>query len=622
MEPQVCLVSASFQNVFFGELLDALGDALSEHGIAVERSVDRFPALRDDLVYVFVPHELLPLLMEDAHPSEAQLRRSITVCTEQPGTPWFEQSALIAARASRAVDINRLGVAALKRLGIQARFLQLGYAPLWDRWHGDLGSERPVELALLAGATPRRRLALARCASQLAGRRTELHLPEALVPHRQGSAQFLAGCEKWRLLSRSKLLLNVHRGELGYFEWQRAVEAMVNGCVLLSEHSLGFEPLVPGEHFASVSFDSLDVALEGLLDDEERLARMRIAAYEFMRDEHPLSASIEVLAEAVDEVAAQPVGRVGGIRDEAVPRPKPPAMPAPAYAGSLPPQAQLDLARQAATRGHGQEHSVKQGLRSSAGSECGSDDRVEVIGPQLVATPRMSVVLAVCDRAAEVAAAIESVAASDFHDYELVIVDDCPGEASASAIRRALAGAPWVSAKLIARARAHGHAAALNLGVQIATGELLLMLDVDVLVYRHALGRLVREMTTAPQAAFAYGVIARFGVEGPSGLTGYLGWDPYRLRYGNFVEGMAMVRRSELIDAGGYATDGALSGWEDFALWCALADRGRIGVAIPEILACQRQAPRSTASVADIDARTAWSVMLARFACLTSDASA
>src|SRR6476661_8257724 len=96
MEPTVCFVSASRQNVFFAELIEALAEALAGHGVAVEYSVDCFPPLRDELVYVFVPHELLPLLMPDAHPSEPQLQRSVTICTEQPGTHWFDEDARIA----------------------------------------------------------------------------------------------------------------------------------------------------------------------------------------------------------------------------------------------------------------------------------------------------------------------------------------------------------------------------------------------------------------------------------------------------------------------------------------------------------------------------------------------
>ena len=107
---RVCIVSASGQNVFFAELLDAIGKALACAGLDVERSVDRFPSWRDDDVYLFVPHEYLPLVQDAAHPDAMQLGRSVVVCTEQPGTSWFEQSAAVAARAAAVLDINPLGV--------------------------------------------------------------------------------------------------------------------------------------------------------------------------------------------------------------------------------------------------------------------------------------------------------------------------------------------------------------------------------------------------------------------------------------------------------------------------------------------------------------------------------
>ncbi len=215
MEPTVCFVSATYQNVFFTELLDALADALIGQGIAVERAVDCFPPLREGLVYVFVPHELLPFLMPDAHPSEPQLQRSVTICTEQPGTSWFDEDVRIARRAAAAIDINRLGVAAMKKLGVDAKLLQLGYVPAWDHWHGQQAAARPVDLTFQGGATSRRLTALARCARHLDGRRTELHLFESVLPHQADSEHFLSGSRKWRMLCDSKLLMNVHRSELG-----------------------------------------------------------------------------------------------------------------------------------------------------------------------------------------------------------------------------------------------------------------------------------------------------------------------------------------------------------------------------------------------------------------------
>lgn len=618
MDPTVCFVSASRQNVFFGELLDALADALATHGVAVEHAVDHFPPLRDELVYVFVPHELLPLLMPDAHPSEPQLRRSVTVCTEQPGNQWFEETVRIARRSARSVDINRLGAAELKRLGVDARFLQLGYTPQWDRWGGDEDASRPVELAFLAGVTPRRVAAIARSAYEMAGRRTEIHMPEALVPHQADSEHFLSGSAKWDLLSRSRLLLNVHRSELGYFEWQRAIETLANGCVLLSEHSRGFGPLVPNEHFVSVSFDSLDVAIGALLEDEDRVSRIRASAYRFLREELPLARSIEVLAETIDEVVARPAELAPGPVRETVPRPKPPAVPPPEYERVASSRTELDVLRMATKQLLLDQREMRRTLRdielALEGAEA-EGDVVEQFGPPC--DPRVSVVLTVYNYADLVATAIESVAASDGVEYELVVVDDASSDRSGEEIRRALEWAPWVSAKVITRGRNEGLAHARNLGVEHAAGEFVFILDADNAIYPHALRRLVETLDQTPSAAFAYGIIEQFGVDGSNGLLSYLSWDPKRLRYGNYVDAMAMLRRTALLELGGYVTDPRLHGWEDFALWCAFADRGWTGARVPEILTRYRVAPHSMISVTNIDTSVAWALLLGRFACLS-----
>jgi hypothetical protein len=613
MKPTVCFVSASCQNVFFAELLDALADALADHGVAVERAIDHFPEPRDDLAYAFVPHELLPLLMPDAHPSDQQLRRSVAICTEQPGTPWFDHTVQIARRAGRSVDINRLGVDEQRKTGIDAAFLQLGYTPLWDHWQRAEGRDRPVDLTMLAGTTPRRLEAIARSAKQLAGRRTELHLPEAFVPHGTDSAHFLSGEAKWELLSRAKVLMNVHRGELGYFEWQRAVETIGNGCVLLSEHSLGFEPLVAGEHFVSVSYDSLDVALGALLSDHEMLGRMRSAAYAFLREELPLSHSIAVLAEAIEDVlrnpAARPSGRVP------VPRPKHPPMPAPEFERAAAARTEVDVLRMATKQLLLEQREMRKTLHNielAVEGGVAAQDTVESYGPTRD-MPRVSVVITAYNYAALVTKAIESVAASEFTDYELVIVDDASSDDSADRIRDALHWASWMTARVVTRARNEGLAQARNLGAELARGELVFILDADNVIYPHALGRLVRALDEDPDASFAYGIIEQFGIDGSTGLLSYLAWDPQRLRYGNYIDAMAMMRREALLEAGGYVSDPRLHGWEDFALWCAFASHGRRGARVPEIVARYRAAPHSMISITNIDTSVAWTLLLDRF---------
>src|SRR5690242_17517220 len=108
--PIVCFVSASGQNVFFDELLGAMRDELAAGGVVTRQAVDHFPAIEPDLVYIVVPHEFFSLTYERAHPSEAQLARTIAIETEQPGTHWFEHAASVAGMCAVTVDINRLGV--------------------------------------------------------------------------------------------------------------------------------------------------------------------------------------------------------------------------------------------------------------------------------------------------------------------------------------------------------------------------------------------------------------------------------------------------------------------------------------------------------------------------------
>jgi hypothetical protein len=614
---RVCIVSASRQNVFFGELLDAVAGALTSAGLTVERALDHFPEPEPDLTYLFVPHEYTPLVLDTAQPTELHLRRTVALCTEQPGTQWFDLTAELAGRAGAVVDINPLGAAELRRRGIEARVLQLGYVAGWDCWHGDESVERPVDVTFMGGHTRRRAKAIARCGRALAGRRTELLLVESQVPHQADTAHYLSGDAKWRALAQAKLIVNVHRGELGYLEWQRVVEAIANGCVVVTEHSLGFEPLVPGEHFISATCDGLPAALEALLANPGEVARIRQAAYRFLVDELPITETIGPLVEALEIAAATPFEPGVGIRT--VPAPRELQMPPTLAAKFMEANSDLDVLRMAT-----KELLLGQRELSRQVAELSSPgrrrDRIERHGadPQI---PRVSVVLTVHNYADVVGEAIESVADSDFEAHELVIVEDASTDGSLEAIRAALRRCPWVPATVIARGRNGGLPAARNLGVEHSRGEYVFILDADNTIYPHALRRLVDTLDENPEARFAYGIIETFGASGPNGLMSWLGWDPARLGWGNFVDAMALVRRSAILTVGGYTTDRRLYGWEDFALWCAFADRRWWGIRVPEILARYRTG-HSMISITNIDAKAAWSALLERYEWLLGEPSA
>ena len=89
-----------------------------------------------DAVHVVIPHEYFAVTHRSHHPGRDQLRRTIALCVEQPGTPWFETSARYARLAGGVVDTNPLGRDEMRRRGIAAEHFQLGYTSRWDRWGG------------------------------------------------------------------------------------------------------------------------------------------------------------------------------------------------------------------------------------------------------------------------------------------------------------------------------------------------------------------------------------------------------------------------------------------------------------------------------------------------------
>ena len=394
MTIRACFVSASGQNAFFAELHDAFRSALEDVGVTVEASVDHFPSLEDDLVYVFFPHEYLALVYPEAHPTEAQVARTVIISTEQPGTSWFEENAAAAARAGGVVDINRLGAKELKRRGVRAEVLRLGYVSEWDGWGGDADSPRPIDFTFLGGYTARRARALAACGTVLKDRRSAIHLVDTAKPHTVSSDKFLTGEAKWRHLASSKLILNVHREELPYFEWQRMLAAAANGCVVVTEHSLKVDPLVPGEHFVSATFESLPYAVAALLRDEERLRTMREETHAFLREELPLSASIHVLAEVIEKVGRVPVR--SGIRRarngyDPVPLPADPPEPVRGWVQLLGTPSETDLMRMALKRLVVGQQRIERRLDQLEHGDVEAADDVTAFGPDGEIEPRVTV---------------------------------------------------------------------------------------------------------------------------------------------------------------------------------------------------------------------------------------
>lgn len=608
---RICLVSASQENVFFGEILDAFGDALREHGFAVERSIDCFPTPADDLVCLFIPHEYMALVDPFAHPNLTQLGRSVAISTEQPGTSWFETAFNLAQFAGAVVDINPLAAEEMRRRGIQAEHAQLGYIPSWDVWGGERGRERDIDVAFLGRFTEERARVIAGCRPALERRRAAFYLTETVKPHMKDASYYLSGRRRSELLANSKLLINIHQQKLAYLEWHRILSAVLNGCVVLTEHSLMTEPFEPGKHFISSRPADLPLLLEGLLSEPERLEQVRHDAYDLVRSEMPMSAAVEVVIGAIERAAATPV-RIGAAGVAPV-VPLPVRLPEPkagwqSYAEQI--GAELPVRRglmELVTRTRMLERRVGETL-ATTGAE--PTTMVTEFGPP-IENPRVSVLLTVYNHADLVAEGIRSLAFGEWDDVELIAVDDASTDGSAAVIETTLAKLPWVSAKLVRRSVNSGlPAASRNLAFEHAKGELIFILDADNLILPLGIPKLVAALDDDPEAAFAYGIIEKFDITGAVGIESFLDWDPDRFRYGNYIDAMALIRREALEAVGGYSEAPALGGWEDYALWLAMAEEGMHAVRIPDFIGRYRVSEYSMLSVIGIDHSVAWTTLL------------
>ncbi len=298
-----CFLSTRRGSHFMTELLLALSNACADAGHRVELALDAFPPLAEETVYVAIPHEFYAHGDPAGLPDARQRARTIALCTENPGTPWFDHTLELVTQFAAAVSINRSSAAALRRRGVPCTHIQLGYVPAWDAWRRDETAPRAIDVLYLGAADPRRDPLLPPIRHALATRECQFLVPPLEV-RTAPRPDFITGADKYRRLRSSRVLLNLHRTTSRAFEWMRFLEAICNGCVVVSEPSIDSEPLIPGEHFLVADVDEIATVVDELLDDPARLLALRHRAYDFVRRELSMRPAADRLAQLGAELLA------------------------------------------------------------------------------------------------------------------------------------------------------------------------------------------------------------------------------------------------------------------------------------------------------------------------------
>lgn len=160
--------------------------------------------------------------------------------------------------------------------------------------------------------------------------------------------------------------------------------------------------------------------------------------------------------------------------------------------------------------------------------------------------------------------------------HELVVVDDGSTDPGTLAVLDTLRA----SGTNVLRQENAGLSAARMTGVAATSAPYVMPLDADDELGPGTLALLADALDARPEAGVAWGDVEIYG-ELELRLRTARALDPWRITYLNDVPGTSMVRRTALLDAGGWSMG---SGFEDWDLWMAFAERGRGGVYVPGAL--------------------------------------
>ena len=480
-----------YGNLYMREVADLLCRGFDDLGVANAIVQHELPRDQPGVCNLVVaPHEFFTL-----HPNVSEVQTleaaacSVLLNTEQPETLWFG-IVLRYLRVARAVfDMNSFAVHQLVERDVQAHLLLLGYHPSWDRWGGDESMQRPLDAVYMGSLTERRSEALARVAPVLAGRRTRFLIHDGRVPVTHDGDGYVTGDEKHDLLAHTRLLLNVHRSKVPYFEWHRNMPAISNGCLVVTEPGESHDPLMPWEHFAVAPSDSFSEFVEMLLASPDVVHRLVHQGYDFVRHGLRLTDQLGALLPVCEDAAVTGPPTAPG--DALHREHREPARRGPRPAPRTEPPRRREHARRARAeavvdapeeaRPQDRRARVPHGHRRRPARGDHRQRRVERSRPEI------SIVIPVYNYERYVTQALGSAAGSRGLDVELVVIDDHSTDGSRAIVEKFQNDRPEVALRIVSLSVNTGLSAVRNRALDHVRADYVFFLDADNSVYPDAL---------------------------------------------------------------------------------------------------------------------------------------
>ncbi len=298
MEPShkhFAVYTSSVGNYFFEEISGLIIAGLRSLGMEVTASDEKAPYLSNaDWHVIVAPHEFFYLGEGEARRREGLPENSIIVNTEQPSTQWFALAHTMFRHAKAIWDIDYNSARRISAQGIECSYLPLGYVPEFETYaridklphtiapnalsaaekkHSNLydpWTKRPIDILFMGNMSSKRDRFFAQFDKVAAKYNSYLHKIRAGGPLVPGQPWYLGTSGSAGLAQRSKIVLNIHRGNDVYFEWHRVVMLGIwQRALVITEPCTSAPPFKPGVDYVEVSSERIPGLVEHFLSTHD-----------------------------------------------------------------------------------------------------------------------------------------------------------------------------------------------------------------------------------------------------------------------------------------------------------------------------------------------------------------
>ena len=200
-------------------------------------------------------------------------------------------------------------------------------------------------------------------------------------------------------------------------------------------------------------------------------------------------------------------------------------------------------------------------------------EKTEDIHPCVISNSSfgISVVIPCYNHAPELATTLESLTRQTLQPAQIIIVDDASKDDLQPIIQKYKANLPI---HLVRQEQNRGAAAARNTGAKFADQDFIIFIDADMDLAPNCLEAMAQGLIDHPEASYAYSDFywGRVHFKGQP-------FSDEALRKLNYIHTSSLIRRADALPF-----DENLKKFQDWDLWLRMAEQGKVGIWIPEIL--------------------------------------